>query len=72
VGEPDGRLNPHSPSYSAILLVFVYHCFDRIGHSWLTQRPVAARKVGHFFRQVVGVAAVDKEMLSRRTADYQN
>jgi hypothetical protein len=25
----------------------------------------------HFFRQVVGVAAVDKEVLSRRTADYQ-
>ena len=26
----------------------------------------------HFFRQVVGVAAVDKEVLSARTADYQN
>ena len=26
----------------------------------------------HFFRQVVGVPVVSKEILSRRTADYQN
>jgi hypothetical protein len=26
----------------------------------------------HFFRRVVGVAAVSKEVLSARTADYQN
>jgi hypothetical protein len=25
----------------------------------------------HFFRNVVGVAVVDKEVFSRRTADYQ-
>ncbi len=54
------------------LLVFVYHCFDRIViHGYLSalSRP---EQVLHFFRQVVGVAAVDKEVLSRRTADYQN
>ena len=54
------------------LLVFVYHCFDRIViHGYLSalSRP---EQVVHFFRQVVGVAAVDKEVLSRRTADYQN
>ena len=53
------------------LLVFVYHCFDRIViHGYLSglSRP---EQVVHFFRQVVGVAAVDKEVLSRRTADYQ-
>ena len=54
------------------LLIFVYHCFDRIViHGYLggLSRPEQAV---HFFRQVVGVAAVDKEVLSRRTADYQN
>ena len=54
------------------LLIFVYHCFDRIViHGYLggLSRPEQAV---HFFRQVVGLAAVDKEVLSRRTADYQN
>ena len=53
------------------LLVIVYHCFDRIViHGYLSglSRP---EQVVHFFRRVVGVAAVDKEVLSRRTADYQ-
>jgi hypothetical protein len=53
------------------LLVFVYHCFDRIvirGYLSCLSRP---EQVVHFFRQIVGVAAVDKEVLSRRTCDYQ-
>jgi hypothetical protein len=40
------------------LLIFVYHCFDRIViHGYLggLSRPEQAV---HFFRQVVGVAAV--------------
>jgi len=54
------------------LLVFVYHCFDRIViHGYLSglSRP---EQVVHFFRRVVGVPAVTKEVLSQRTADYQN
>jgi hypothetical protein len=54
------------------LLVFVYHCFDRIViHGYLTglSRP---EQVVHFFRQVVGVPTVSKEVLCGRTADYQN
>ncbi len=54
------------------LLVFVYHCFDRIViHGYLSglSRP---EQVVHYFRQVVGVPAVSKEVLSARTADYQN
>jgi hypothetical protein len=54
------------------LLVFVYHCFDRIViHGYLSglSRP---EQVVHFFRQVLGIAAVSKEILSQRTADYQN
>ena len=53
------------------LLVFVYHCFDRIViHGYLSglSRP---EQVVYFFREVVGVAAVTKEVLSRRTGDYQ-
>ena len=53
------------------LLVFVYHCFDRIViHGYLTalSRP---ELVVHFFRDIVGVAEVSKEVLSQRTNDYQ-
>src|SRR3990170_2861705 len=49
------------------LLVFVYHCFDRIViHGYLSglSRP---EHVVYFFRQVVGVAIVGKEVLSQRT-----
>src|SRR5947209_16009812 len=53
------------------LLVFVYHCFDRIvinGYLSGLSRP---EQVVFFFGEVVGVAVVDKEVLSRRTNDYQ-
>ncbi len=46
------------------LLILVYHCFDRIViHSYLSglSRP---EQVVHFFRRIVGVAAVTKEVLS--------
>jgi hypothetical protein len=54
------------------LLAFVYHCFDRIViHGYLSalSRP---EQVVHFVRKVVGVPVVSKELLSQRTADYQN
>ena len=54
------------------LLVFVYHCFDRIViHGYLSglSRP---EQVVYFFRQVVGVPVVDKEVLSQRTQQYQS
>src|SRR5712691_6570661 len=54
------------------LLALVYHCFDRIViHGYLNglSRP---EQVVHFFRQVLGLAVVDKEVLSQRTNDYQN
>jgi hypothetical protein len=53
------------------LLALVYHCFDRIviyGYLSGLSRP---EQVVHFFRQVVGVPVVDKEVLRQRTADYQ-
>jgi len=53
------------------LLVFVYHCFDRIViHGYLSglSRP---EQVIYFFRQVLGIPMVDKDVLHRRTKDYQ-
>ena len=53
------------------LLIFVYHCFDRIViHGYLSglSRP---EQVVHFFRRIVGVPVISKEVLSQRTADYQ-
>ena len=54
------------------LLVFVYHCFDRIViHGYLSglSRP---EQVVHFVREVLGIPVVSKEVLSRRTDDYRN
>ena len=53
------------------LLLFVYHCFDRIvinGYLSGLSRP---EQVVYLFRQVVGVRVVDREVLSRRTNNYQ-
>ena len=53
------------------LLVLVYHCFDRIViHGYLSglSRP---EQVVYFFREVLGIPVLDKEVLSRRTNDYQ-
>ena len=54
------------------LLLFVYHGFDRmVIHGYLSglSRP---EQVVHFFRQVLGLPVVSKEVLSRRTEDYRN
>src|SRR4030088_2653051 len=53
------------------LLVFVYHCFDRIViHGYLSalSRP---EQVVYFFHHVLGMPVVDKEVLRQRTNDYQ-
>jgi hypothetical protein len=53
------------------LLVLVYHCFDRVViHGYLSglSRP---EQVVYFFRDVVGEAVIGKEVLSRRTNEYQ-
>lgn len=51
-------------------LVFVHHCFDRIvlsGYLMGLQRP---GQVVYWLQQVLGVEAITKEVLSRRTQDY--
>ena len=55
----------------ADLLVLVYHCFDRmVIHGYLSglSRP---EQVVYFFRQVLGIPVVSKEILSQRTNDYR-
>ena len=52
------------------LLLFVYHCFDRIviqGYLSGLSRP---EHVVHFFRQILGVAILSKAVLAQRTTDY--
>ena len=54
------------------LLIFVYHCFDRIViHGYLSglSRP---EQVVYFFRDVIGVPVVDKAALSKRTGEYRS
>src|SRR5713101_811249 len=54
------------------LLVFVYHCFDRIvinGYLSGLSRP---EQVVHFVREVLGIPVVSKDVLSQRTNDYRN
>ena len=56
----------------ADFLSFVYHCFDRIViHGYLSglSRP---EQVVYFFRQVLGIPVVSKEVLSQRTNDYRD
>src|SRR5437667_10264814 len=56
----------------ADFLALVYHCFDRmVIHGYLRglSRP---EQVVYFFRQVLGVPVVSKEILSQRTNDYRD
>jgi len=52
------------------LLSFVYHCFDRIViHGYL---PLLSRRehIVYFFHDVHGIRAIPKEVLHKRTDDY--
>jgi len=56
----------------ANVLSLVYHCFDRMvinGYLSGLSRP---EQVVYFFRQVLGIPVVSKEILSRRTNDYRD
>lgn len=53
------------------LLAFVYHCFDRIviqGYLPLLCRP---EHIVHFYRHVHGIEPITKEVLRKRTEEYQ-
>lgn len=53
------------------LLVFIYHCFDRIvinGYLSMLSRP---EQVVYFFKEVLGIEPITKEVLGQRTKEYQ-
>jgi hypothetical protein len=54
------------------LLLFVYHCFDRIVINGYLSNLSRPDQVVYFFRQVLGIPVVSKEVLSQRTNDYRN
>ena len=56
----------------APLLVFVYHCFDRIvvnGYLAMLSQP---NNVVYFFHQVLRMPCITKEALSKRTDEYHS
>ena len=53
-------------------VAFVYHCFDRIVISGYLTALYRPEGVVNFFHMVVGIPVISKEVLSQRTADYQN
>src|SRR6266853_4165251 len=54
------------------LLVFVYHCFDRIVINGYLNGLSRPEQVVHFVRELLGIPVVSKEVLSHRTNDYQS
>ena len=53
------------------LLVFVYHCFDRIVINGYLNGLSRPEQVVYFVREVLGIPVVSKEVLSQRSNDYQ-
>ena len=52
------------------MMIFVYHCFDRIvinGYLSMLSRP---EQVVYFFKEVLAQQCITKEVLSARTKDY--
>lgn len=53
------------------LLLFVYHCFDRVVINGYLSGLSRSAQVAYFFHNVVGEPVIGKEVLSRRTNEYQ-
>ena len=54
------------------LLLFVYHCFDRIVINGYLSALTRPENAVYFFREVLGVGAITKEVLRQRTDDYHH
>jgi hypothetical protein len=53
------------------LLVFVYHCFDRIVIQGYLPLLTREEHIVHFFRDVHGIYPITKDALRKRTQEYQ-
>jgi hypothetical protein len=54
------------------LLVFVYHCFDRVVINGYLSGLSRTEQAVYFFREVLHVPAITKEVLRQRTMDYRS
>jgi hypothetical protein len=54
------------------LLLFVYHCFDRIVINGYLSALTRPENAVYFFREVLGIRAITKEVLRQRTDDYHH
>lgn len=52
------------------LLVFVYHCFDRIVINGYLESLSRPEQIVHFFRDILGIRNITKEALAKRTIEY--
>ena len=53
------------------MIIFVYHCFDRIvinGYISILSRP---ENIVYFFHKILNVPCITKEVLGSRTKDYK-
>jgi hypothetical protein len=55
----------------ASLLVFVYHCFDRVVIQGYLPLLTGPEHIVYFFRDVHGIYPITKQALRQRTQDYQ-
>jgi len=53
------------------LLLFVYHCFDRVVINGYLSGLSRSAQVAYFFHNVVGEPVIGEEVLSRRINEYQ-
>ena len=59
-------------SLFAGLLLFVYHCFDRIVINGYLSALTRPENAVYFFHEVLGIRAITKEVLRQRTDDYHH
>jgi hypothetical protein len=54
------------------MVVFTYQCFDRVVINGYLSTLSRSENVVYFFRHVLGIQRITKEVLAKRTTDYQH
>src|SRR3974377_2594959 len=54
------------------MIAFTYHCFDLVCIPVYLSMLSRPEHIVYFFRDVLGIPCITKEVLARRTVDYQN
>ena len=58
-------------NFFGAMLLFTYHCFDRMVISGYLSSISRPDQIVYFFREICGIRRITKEILSQRTFDYQ-